>query len=180
MEIVTKDFKEIFSAEIISITGGLLAGLLLAFYVDKIYLVPGIFILLPGFLEMRGNISGTISARLSSGLFLNVVKPSIKNNRVLKGNVLASIVLVVLVSLLLGAVSYLVTYFIFGLNFPQIILISFIAAVLSSVIQIPLSIATTFWIFKKGHDPNNIMGPYITTTGDIISIASLLVAIFLV
>jgi len=180
MSIVTKDFREIFSAEIVSITGGLLAGLLLVLYIDKIYLVPGIFILLPGFLEMRGNISGSMSARLSSGLFLGALKTKSGKKRILKGNIIASMVLVVLVSILLGIISYLVSYFIFGVNFPQIIFVSFLAAVLSNIIQIPLTIFTTLWLFKRGHDPNNIMGPYITTTGDIISIVSLLIAIFLV
>ena len=55
------DFREIVSAEFISITGGLMAGLILSFMLDKIYLVPGLFILIPGFLEMRGSLSGSRS-----------------------------------------------------------------------------------------------------------------------
>src|SRR3989344_4972561 len=176
MGIVTKDFKEIFSAEILSTTGGLVAGLLLALYVDKIYLIPGIFILLPGFLEMRGNISGSISARLSSGLFLGALKPKIRKNRILRGNIVASIILVIIISLLLGVIAYLVSFFVFGLSFPSIILIALLAGILSNIIEIPLTVVTTFWLFKRGHDPNNIIGPYLTTTGDIVSIASLLIA----
>ena len=180
MRLLTKDFKEIFSVEIISITGGLLAGLLLSLYIDKIYLIPGIFILLPGFLEMRGNISGSLSSRLSSGMFLGVLKPKLKRNRILKGNILASIILVILVSVILGSVAYIASLLVFNVNYPQIILISFVAAALSNIIEIPLTVLTTFWLFKKGHDPNNIMGPYVTTTGDIISIASLLIAILFI
>ncbi len=175
----TKDVKEILPVEIISITGGLLAGAMLSFAVDKIYLIPGLLILLPGFLEMRGNISGSLSARLSAGLFLKVIKPKI-GGRILRGNVIASFALVLFVSLFLGALAYAASAYFFGVADTKIILISLFAGVLSNIVEIPLTILTTFWLFRRGHDPNNIMGPYVTTTGDIISILSLLVAIVII
>ena len=55
--LISKNFKEIFTAEFISVTGGLIAGSLLVFQVDKLLLLPGLFILIPGFLEMRGSIT---------------------------------------------------------------------------------------------------------------------------
>lgn len=173
------DFREIFSAELISITGGLIAGTLLSFAVDKIYLIPGFLILLPGFLEMRGNISGSLSARLSAGLFLGAIKPIFKG-KILKGNVAASFVLVVFLSLFLGMIAYAASSYFFGVAEIKIILIALIAGILSNVVEIPLTILMTFWLFRRGHDPNNIMGPYITTTGDIVSVLSLLIAIVII
>lgn len=180
MHLLRHDFKEILGAEIISTTGGLFAGLLLASFVGKLSIIHGLLIFLPGFLEMRGNISGSLASRLSSGLFLGVVKPKFRGSRVLKGNVVASFLLVVIVSLFLGLIGYLVSYFVLGVNAPQIILIALIAGTISNLIEIPLTIATTFWLFKKGHDPNNIMGPYVTTLGDIVSIIALLIGILVV
>ncbi|HLD41433.1 MAG TPA: magnesium transporter [archaeon] len=180
MEVLRKDFKEILGAELISVSGGLLAGLLLAIFVDKLLLIPGLLILLPGFLEMRGNISGSLSARLSSGLFLGALKPKFGRNRILRGNVVASFLLVIILSLLLGFVAYLVNLFVLNTNVPSIILVSFIAGLLSNLIEIPLTIAITFWFFRKGHDPSNVMGPYVTTIGDIVSIVALLIGIVVV
>ncbi len=174
-----KDVKEILPVEIISITGGLLAGTMLSFMADKIYLIPGLLILLPGFLEMRGNISGSLSARLSAGLFLNAIKPKLEG-RILAGNVAASFILVVIVSLFLGVVAHFASSFFFGISEAKIILISLLAGVLSNIIEIPLTIVATFWLFRHGYDPNNIMGPYVTTTGDIISIAALMLAIVVI
>ena len=180
MLMFTKDFREIFSAEILSITGGLFAGTLLAFAVGKLELVPGILILLPGFLEMRGNISGSLSARLSSGLHLGVVKPKIEKNRAVKGNVIASVILVILVSAVLGLVAYFANMYFFGVNNAAIIFIALFAGIFSNVIEIPITILITFWLFRHGHDPNNIMGPYVTTIGDVVSISSLLIAIVII
>ena len=177
---VKKDAKEIAASEIFSMTGGLLAGLMLTFVTDKLSLVPGLLILIPGFLEMRGNISGSLSARLSAGLFVGSLKPRLEKNPILRHNILASFTLVIALSFSLGLVATGAFYIFFGKFNFDLIFVALVAGILSNVIEIPLTIATTFYLFRHGHDPNNIMGPYITTTGDIISIISLLFAISVV
>ena len=175
-----KDIKEILSSEFIALTGGLIAGFILASSTDQLELVPGILILFPGFLEMRGNISGTLSARLAAGLFLGKIEPKLKNSQILKSNIIASFVQLLIVSLVLGLVSFFAINIFFGVYSVKIIYIAVLAGVLSNLIAIPLTIITTFWLFRNGHDPNNIMGPYVTSTGDLISIISLLIAIVIV
>ena len=171
--VMHSEVREIISAEFVSISGAVVAGIVLAAMTDKLFLVPGLFVLLPGFLEMRGSISGSLASRLSSGLFLGALKPKIKNTKVLRGNVIASIVLALITSLVLGVMAYAVGFYIFGIASTKIIYIAVVAALLSNAVQIPLTIFTTFWFYRKGHDPNNIMGPYTTTAGDIISVLSL-------
>ena len=175
-----KDFDEILTAEMASTAGGLLAGTLLAFITNKIELIPALLIFLPGFLEMRGNISGSLSARLSSALFLGATKPKIRKNRILRGNVAAALFLVLLVSVILGMAAFFMNMVFFGIFDYRIIYIAFIAGMLSNVIEVPLAVFTTFWLFRHGHDPNNIMGPYITTTGDISSVLSIFIAIVII
>jgi len=175
-----KDFDEILTAEMASTAGGLLAGTLLAFITNKIELIPALLIFLPGFLEMRGNISGSLSARLSSALFLGATKPKIRKNRILRGNVAAALFLVLLVSVILGMAAFFMNMVFFGIFDYRIIYIAFIAGMLSNVIELPLAVFTTFWLFRHGHDPNNIMGPYITTTGDISSVLSIFIAIVII
>ena len=172
-----RDFREIGTAEIISVTGGILAGSLLAFFLNRVEIIPGLFIMLPGFLEMRGNISGSLSARLSAALFLKYTKPRIRKNYVLRENVISSVFLSVMVSLVLGLIAFFMSNYIFHVFNPKIIFVTVLAGVIANVIEIPLTVFFTFWLFKHGHDPNNIMGPYVTTIGDIISIASLLIVL---
>jgi mgtE-like transporter len=180
MDIFDKGFREIFSSQIISIMGGLIAGIIIAIYMDKLLFIPGMLILLPGFLEMRGNISGSFASRLSSGLFLGIIKPDKFKTKIIKGNLLASFLLAVIISLALGLVAFLLTYFIFKVFILEIILLPLIAGIIANAIEIPLTLIVTFYLFKKGHDPNNIMGPFVTSTGDITSVISLIIALVII
>ena len=172
-----KDFKELFSSELISIIIGLAAGTVLAVYKQKIFLIPGMFILLPGLLELRGNISGSFASRLSSGLFLGAINPKKVHSRIIKGNLIASFILAIIVSLALGLLAYLFNVLIFKIYMPKIILIPLIAGIIANAIEIPLALFGTIYLFKRGHDPNNIMGPFVTSTGDITTVISLLIAL---
>ncbi len=172
------DFKEILSAELVSVTGGLLAGVMLSVFLDKIYLIPGLFILIPGFLEMRGSLGGSLASRISSGLFLGVVKPKF-SDRIVRSNILATVMLILISSLILGIFAYIASTYFFGIENVKIIFVSVIAGAVSTVMT-PINVYTTLWLFRHGHDPNNIMGPYITTLGDVMSVVAFMIAIWAV
>ena len=180
MAVFDKNFKEVLTSQLVSIGGGTIAGTILAAYTNKLLLIPGMLILLPGFLEMRGNISGSFSARLTSGLFLKIVKPQFKKTKIISGNLLSSSILAVVVSFILGLTAFLFNYFVTGIITPKIIAIPLIAGILANAVEIPLTLFMTFYLFKKGHDPDNVMGPFVTSTGDITSIAALLITLVII
>jgi mgtE-like transporter len=175
-----KSFKEILSSQLVSIAGGLIAGFVLAATTNKLLLIPGMLITLPGFLDMRGNISGSLASRLSSGLFLGVIKPKGFKTKIIKGNVEASFILAAIISLFLGLIAFMFNNLVLHVFTPSIIMIFLIAGLIASAIEIPVAIFFTFYFFRKGHDPNNILGPFVTSTGDITSILSLLIALVII
>ena len=176
---LSKDLNEILTSELFSITGGLFAGIMLAVFFEKIFQFPGLLILIPGFLEMSGALGGSLSSRISSGLFLGVIKPHFGRNPILKSNIIATIVLFIMVSFFLGVFAFFANKFLFGINNVRIIPVALIAGIVSMIIT-QLTAIATLWLFKKGHDPNNFMGPVITTLGDIVSVISFMIAIVLV
>jgi mgtE-like transporter len=178
--IFDESFKEIISSQLFSVIGGTIAGVVLAASTGKILLVPGMLLALPAFLDMRGNISGSLSSRISSGLFLGIVKPKSIDTKITRGNFQASFLLATIISLSLGLISFLFNQFVLHVFYPQVILIFLLAGMIANLIQIPLTLILTFYFFKKGHDPNNILGPFVTSTGDVISIASLLIALVII
>ncbi|MBI4163119.1 MAG: magnesium transporter [Candidatus Aenigmarchaeota archaeon] len=171
------DFKDILSSQLIATTGGIIAGSLLAIASNRVELVPGLLVLIPGFLEMKGSIAGSLAARLSSGLILGAVNPKLKWSHIIKGNVVAAFLLSIIVSFILGLFVYFSLNIFLAINNISIIFIALLAGIIVSLIGIPLTVYHTFRIYKEGHDPNNIIGPYVTAEGDIISIIAILIAI---
>ncbi len=175
-----KELKEILFGEWLSVTGGLVGGTLLAVWLDRIFMLPGLFILLPGFLALRGHIGGSMASRLSSVLHLGTIKPVWKNNKVLQENMLAAFSLALLISLLLGIIAFFAVNVFFHISDARIIFIALTAALIANIVEIPLVAASTFWVYRKGYDPDDIMGPYLTTTGDIISVLALFIGVLAV
>ena len=95
-----KDIFEMSFAELISTTGGLGAGILLAQITGVLEQIPAILILIPGFFEMSGNVSGALSARLGTGLHLGTLKGRIGKKRI-RNNVIASFIIGIVSSVFL-------------------------------------------------------------------------------
>ena len=177
---IDKDFVEIIGAQLIATTFGLIGGIFLTSAADKLYLIPGLLVLIPGFLEMHGNILGSLAARLGTALHTRKISPELKNSPFIKENVFATVSLGIIVGLFLGLLAFLITKMVFGVVDVKIIFVAVFALILSLVIELPLTLISTFWFFRKGYDPDDVMGPYVTTSGDVISILSLLVALWVV
>ena len=160
----------------------------------KLYLVPGILILIPAILGMRGNISGALGSRLASALHLGLIKPErpflgyltpMRWNKPLSDNIWASLILNVLMSFLLGIIAY-VAYI---LTIPQehslilmfqLIMISLITGILAGVILTGLTVSLAIITYAKGLDPDNVLLPSLSTVGDIITVLCLIIAVKIV
>ena len=174
------NFKDTLIAELIAMSGGVFAGLWLSVITRQAFLIPGIFILLPGFLELGGNIGGIFSAKLGSALNSKKIKPSYKLTKFVRNNFLMSFTLTIFSSFFLGLLASIISYFLYGYFELRLIFISLIAGILSTTIIISLTFLTSISLFKKHHDPDDVMGPYITTISDVVNIISLLLAIVVI
>lgn len=169
--------KDIIGGQFISVVGGLLTGFILASRVEYLELLPGFFILFPGFLELQGSLNGTLAARIGSVIHLGGIErvDELTDLRV-KENLIATFSLCLIASLILGIFAFFLTYLILGEIIFPLIFISFLASVLVSFILIPTTFMIAVWAYKKGYDPDNIMGPFVTSLGDIASVISLIIA----
>ena len=167
-----KNIEEIIFSQAFSIIGGLTAGTILAIYTEQVLLIPGLFILLPGFLEMSNAISGSLSSRISTRLYQRKLTTSI-----LMKNVTASFILKVISSIVLGIIAYFLSKFFFKIDSINIVFIPIIAAIISGIILLPLTSKIVLWIYHRHDDPDNLIGAATTTLGDIINIGAILIAI---
>jgi mgtE-like transporter len=155
--------------------GGIIAGSTLGVMSDLLKNIPGLIVIIPAIIALRGNISTTFGSRLGSAYHLGIIDSNNLWNNELKQNVIGSIVLSFLVSLIIGILAYATTVIFFNIN-PnplKLILIVLIAGIVSGIILTILTILIIFIVFKRGYDPDNITGPALATFGDIITMLSI-------
>lgn len=180
MKIIDNDFDDIFFSQFTSLLGGIVAGAILATHKGNIFEIPGMLILIPGLLEVRGSICGSFASRLSSGLFLGIIDPKKILSKIVNGNFLATIIQAASASAAVGLVAFLVNFLILGSFNPGLILIALITGIVANLIQVPITLLLSLFYFKKGHDPNNFIGPLITSMGDVVSMVALVLTIQLI
>ena len=155
--------------------GGVVAGSTLGVMTELLENIPGLIVIIPAIIAMRGNISTTFGSRLGSAYHLGVIDAENIWNEELKQNVIGSLVLSFLVSITIGIMAYVTTIVFFDIN-PnpvKLIIIVLIAGVISGAILTMLTIVIIFAVFKRGYDPDNITGPALATFGDIITMLSI-------
>jgi mgtE-like transporter len=165
--------------------GGITAGLILDGIKSDLSMIPGILILLPAVLGMRGNISGALGSRIASALHLGLIQAELRWNNTLSENMAASLILNTLMSLFSGMAAYF-AYTLTGnadkvpASLMQLTLIAFLAGTMAGVLLSGLTISLALITYSRGLDPDNVLAPLLATVGDILTVLCLLVAIRLV
>lgn len=135
-------------------------------------LIPGLLVLLPPTVGIRGNTFGALASRLSSKLHLGTLGSNVKKNRELKDQVIATGIQLMVLSSLIPLVGALISI-IFSQEiapFSTLLFISLTAGLVSGVLMFVISLSITFLSFRKGWDPDNVSAPIIASSGDILTI----------
>lgn len=152
--------------------GGMLAGTLLALYLDVFSITPWALLLFPGILSVRGAIGGVFSGRLSTALHVGTVRASFtKNTRHFYLLLYAIITLTFESGFMMGLATSLFGVFLWGTTAADLlaILVVIITTMgLSLVFISPITLGISVLSFKKGLDPDVIVYPVISTVADII------------
>ncbi len=159
--------------------GGLFAGSVLEIMSDFLTRVPGLIVLIPAIIAMKGNIFTTLGSRLGSASHMGMISKEDLFNKELYENVKGSFILAVLMSLIIGLFASISSYIlhIAGLveepNFYVIIAVSFFATLVTSLLLIAFTTLIVYIAFRKGLDPDNITGPILATLGDFIALLNI-------
>jgi mgtE-like transporter len=150
--------------------GAIVAGSTLGVMSELLREIPGLIVIIPAIIAMRGNISTAFGSRLGSAYHLGVIDADNLWNKELMQNIIGSLVLSFLVSIIIGILAYVTSLLLNVAPNPiKIILIVLIAGIISGVILTILTIGIVYLAFKRGYDPDNITGPALATFGDIVT-----------
>jgi len=151
---------------------GLVAGTLMALHFGLFSKEPWIILLYPAILSSRGVVGGLLCGRLSTGLHLGLIQPKfLGNTKYFHLLIEVLLILTFITSLFTGLVAFFFAFLFWGISatsFMGILMLVIATMSLSLLLVSPLTIAVSFFSFKKGLDPDIVLYPIQSTAADIL------------
>ncbi|WP_435077516.1 magnesium transporter [Halococcus sp. AFM35] len=183
VEIAREAYREALPALSASLVGGLLAGVVLGGMRSELRAVEGLLVLVPALLATRGNVYGSLGARLATALHQGLIEPRVRGgDERLRAAVAAALVDGLLVSTLAAVAAYTVLTLL-GLphaSLLTLVAIAAVAGVLTGIVLATAVVVVVFAGYRRGYNPDTIVGPVVTTTGDVFGLLFLLLSVRLV
>src|SRR5688500_1009684 len=167
----------------LSTCAGFVAGLVLGSITGTLEKLPGLLVLIPAAVGMRGTIFGAMGARLGTGVAAGLFETTLRRGSLLSNNVAVGILSALLTSFYLAALAKLVASA-FGdeavISFWDLVTISVIGGVLASSITLVVTIGIAVLSFRRGWDLDAVSTPMVTAIGDMVTLPALFLASLLV
>ena len=180
-KVIKKILTESTPLLLLTVLGSAFAGGILGRMEEVIMLIPGVIILVPAILDLRGDVGASFGSRISSLLHLGSLEPTFRPSALLLNNISGAFSLSFVFSGFFGMFAHLLSVL---LKLPsagmwKLSMIGLFSGVLSSSLMIPFTLSLAILSFRRGLDPDDIISPAIAVVGDGIAISSIWVATIL-
>ncbi len=166
----------------VGLLASFVAGFTLGSMAGTLEALPGLLVLIPAAIGMRGTIFGALGSRLATTVHTGTFGISRRVDSVVTQNVLASITLSLTTALALAFLAKGVSV-LFGvahsISLADFVVISMVGGILSSIAVLLLTLGLAATGARRGWDLDNVMAPVVTAAGDMATLPSLYLATFL-
>ena len=166
------------AALLVSAAVSSVAGIYLGSVRENLLLIPGLMVLLPSIIHIRGSIAGVLASRLSSAMHLGEFSVDFGEGSVLGDNIRVSFVVTILIAFVLGIFAYAASR-IFGypvIGVTDLVLISVVTGILAGTVVTGITLLIALASYRYGLDLDMIAAPTVTTFGDIITLPILMIS----
>ncbi len=153
------------------------AGLLLASSADRLEDYPGLLLMVPAAIALRGNIFGALSSRLGTAIHSGTYRLSLSPSSVMGENITASLTLSLGTSLILAVLAKgiaLALGIADSISIDRFIVISILGGMMASVVVMVASLGLTALSVRYKWNPDNVSAPLVTAAGDLLTIPALI------
>lgn len=179
-EVAREAYREALPALSAGLVGGLLAGIVLGGMQSELRVVGGLLVLVPALLATLGSVYGSFGARLATALHQGLIEPRARSgDERLRSAVAAALANGVLVSVFATVATYVMLVLIKRSTAPiaTLVAIATITGVLTGIVLAAAVVVVVFAGYRRGYNPDTIVGPVVTTTSDVFSLLFLLLAV---
>lgn len=168
-------------ALVLSTAASFVAGLTLGAITDTLELLPGLLVLIPASVGMRGTIFGAMGARLGTGIHAGLFEPTLRRGSLLGRNAEVALLSSVLTSFYLAGMAKLVAAA-FGartISFWDLVTISVVGGVIASAVILVVTLGIAVLSFRRSWDLDAVSTPMVTAIGDMVTLPALFLATFI-
>lgn len=171
-----------FVANCISAVTSLVAGLTLLSMQHRMQAIPGLFVLIPVSIGMRGNIFGAMAARLGTLVHSGLFEVTADRKGLLYQNVYAATLLTIATSVTMGLLARSIAGLLGQKTVSawDLVVVALVGGVLSSAFVLAFTVYLSAASFRRGWDLDSVGAVLITTVGDVVTLPCLLLASYLV
>jgi mgtE-like transporter len=156
----------------------LAAGAVLGSLTGTFERYPGLLVMIPAAIGLRGNIFGSLGNRISTSIHAGEFRLTARPSSILGQNVLAAAVLTLAMSALIAVVAVMSSQAL-GLadtvGLLDLALVSILGGVLASIPVLGATLGLAAGGVRFGWDLDNVNAPLVTTLGDVITLPALAV-----
>ena len=161
---------------------GTIAGLILAGADDLLARIPGLLLLVPAAIDMRGNIYGALASRLSTALHLGEYSATLRRDAFMGRQIEATTLLTISTSVIIAVMAWAMGVA-FGLEpIPvwSLVVIAAVGGSISSIFLLVITVALSRIAQRRDWNMDDVGVPSVTVIGDVLTIPALLLATLLV
>jgi mgtE-like transporter len=166
----------------ISTAAGFVAGLTLAHLTGTLESLPGLLVLIPAAVGMKGTIFGAIGARLGTANAAGLLEITLEPGGVLRRNVDVAILTTFSSSIWLAVLARFASgaFGITSISVWELAVISIVGGAIGSVLILAITVGLSALSYRLGWDLDSVSTPMVTALGDMTTLPSLFLASFLV
>jgi len=164
-------------------TTSLVAGAILGSITETFEALPGLLVIVPAAIGLRGNVFSALGNRLSTAIHIGTFSLSARPGTVLGQNVLASMILTVAMSAALAVVGKVVAVALgvtATIPLTHLAVISVLGGLVASLVVLVATVALAQGSVRYGWDLDNVTAPLVSTLGDVLTLPALWIVSFLV
>ena len=176
------DVRQRFVALTVGVVAASAGGLVLASAEGTLIDLPGLLLLVPGAIALRGNVFGAVGSRLGTAVHTGTFRLSARPDGMVGQNMLGAAVLALALSAILGVLAR-GTAVVFGIaptmSLAHFVVVSTLGGLLASMVVGVVTVGLAAGSVRFGWDLDNVMAPLVSTLGDLATVPALVVAALL-
>jgi mgtE-like transporter len=172
-----------FVALLISAATGLVAGLTLGSITGTLEELPGLMILVPAAVGMRGNVFGALGSRLGTAVHAGTFRLAWRVDTLVGQNLASSIVLSLSLAFLLALVAkgFAIAFGVEGaISLADYVVVAVIGGLIPIVVVMAITLGVAALSVRYEWDLDNVAAPIVTAAADTVTLPSLVLATVLV